>query len=99
MSVWHTDVAASSPEPTVSRSPVFDAANLPAGARFLKADLQVHTPLDPRFQPRLAGSGRDARAAAARDYLRAAKDRGVELVGVTEHNDVSWIDELRYARF
>jgi PHP family Zn ribbon phosphoesterase len=33
----------------------------------------------------------------ARRYLSRARQRGIELVGITEHNDVSWIDELRRA--
>ena len=35
------------------------------------------------------------RSALARAYLEKAKVRGIELVGVTVHNDVSWIEELR----
>lgn len=76
---------------------LFAAAAKTPGARFLKADLQVHTPLDPRFTPPLSGDGQSARADLARRYLEAAKDRGIELVGITEHNDVSWIDDLRFA--
>jgi hypothetical protein len=33
----------------------------------------------------------------AHEYLEAAKQRGIELVAITEHNDVSWIEVLRYA--
>jgi len=33
----------------------------------------------------------------ARAYIEKAWERGIELVGITEHNDVSWIDEMRYA--
>jgi len=66
-----------------------------AGARYLRADLQVHTPIDPAFNPR--PDPKADRRALARAYLEKAKDRGIELVGITEHNDVSWIDELRYA--
>jgi len=33
----------------------------------------------------------------ARAYIEKAKERGIELVGITEHNDVGWIDEMRYA--
>jgi hypothetical protein len=66
-----------------------------AGARYLRADLQVHTPVDPAFKPR-PDPGTDRRA-LARAYLERAKDRGIQLVGITEHNDVTWIDELRYA--
>jgi energy-coupling factor transporter ATP-binding protein EcfA2 len=76
---------------------LFTAADLTPGARFLKADIHVHTPIDTRFKPRPQSKDKTARAELARSYLQAAKDRGIELLGVTEHNDVSWIDELRYA--
>jgi PHP family Zn ribbon phosphoesterase len=66
------------------------------GARFLKADLQVHTPADPQFSG-TEPTGPNDRRALARAYLEKAQERGIELVGITEHNDVSWIDDLRYA--
>lgn len=68
-----------------------------AGARFLRTDLQVHTPIDPGFKPRPEPTDAAERRALARKYMETAKERGIELVGITEHNDVSWIDELRYA--
>lgn len=86
------------PSPETRFAPaLFAAAAQTPGARFLKADLQVHTPIDPQFAPRQKSNSQAARAEIARKYLRAAKDRGIELVGITEHNDVSWIDELRHA--
>lgn len=69
----------------------------PAGARFYRADLQIHTPIDPRFEPKPELASPDARRHCAREYVAAARDRGIELLGVTEHNDVSWINELRQA--
>lgn len=66
------------------------------GAKYLKADLQVHTPIDPDF-PESSPEGPLERMDLARRYLQAAKDKGIELVGITEHNDVTWIDELREA--
>jgi hypothetical protein len=96
---WHTRGASTTPPQTPFSSPVFAAAAEHAGARFLKADLQVHTPLDPRFKPRIDSHDKSGRAALATEYLKAAKDRGIDLVGITEHNDVSWIDELRYAAY
>lgn len=66
-----------------------------AGARFLRADLQVHTPIDRRFKPRPEPTAE--RRALAHKYIDAARQRGIDLVGITEHNDVSWIDELRHA--
>jgi hypothetical protein len=67
------------------------------GATFLRADLQVHTPIDPHFEPGPEPEEAVERLALAETYLSQAKDRGIELVGITEHNDVSWIDELRTA--
>lgn len=61
------------------------------------ADLQVHTPLDPRFQPSPEPRDPQARRELAEAYLAKAAERGVELVGITEHDDVSWLDELRAA--
>lgn len=72
-------------------------ADEPSGARYLRADLQVHTPIDPGFKPRPEPKDPAERRAVARKYMEKAKERGIELVGITEHNDVSWIDELRYA--
>jgi len=66
------------------------------GARYFRADLQVHTPADGRW-PGQNPSDPDERAKVARDYLSAAQMRGIEVVGITEHHDVSWIDELRHA--
>jgi ABC-type cobalamin/Fe3+-siderophores transport system ATPase subunit len=57
----------------------------------------VHTPLDPAFKPRPEAETTAERRSLARAYLEKAKARGIELVGITEHNDVSWIEELRYA--
>lgn len=70
--------------------------NVDRGASYFRADLQVHTPVDKRW-PGPAPTEPDARAELALTYLRAAKDRGIDLVGITEHHDVSWIDELRHA--
>lgn len=66
------------------------------GARYWRCDLQVHTPRDGRW-PGTEPRGEDERRAVARTYLEAAQARGVDVVGITEHHDVSWIDELRYA--
>lgn len=88
---WHRDTV------TVQSLVIPSPAFLPdRGARYFRADLQVHTPVDKRWpgpEPRDA----DARARLATSYLKAAKDRGIELVGITEHHDVSWIDTLRHA--
>lgn len=66
------------------------------GARYFRADLQVHTPVDNRW-PGAEPRDPDARSRLALSYLEAAKEQGVDLVGITEHHDVSWIDTLRHA--
>jgi energy-coupling factor transporter ATP-binding protein EcfA2 len=73
-----------------------DETEQASGARFLRADLQVHTPRDAGWSGARPKSS-DERREVARDYLQAAADRGIELVAITEHHDVSWIDDLRYA--
>lgn len=72
-------------------------SNETAGARYLRADLQVHTPVDSGFKPRPEPKDPTERRKVARAYIEKAKERGIELVGITEHNDVSWVEELRYA--
>lgn len=67
------------------------------GGRYLRADLQVHTPIDKAFERKPPPTRADERRALAAEYLGAARAQGIELVGITEHNDVSWIDDLRYA--
>lgn len=66
------------------------------GARYFRADLQIHTPKDPGW-PTSEPNDPDERRRVASDYLAAAKKRSIDLVAVTEHHDVSWIDELRHA--
>jgi len=84
--------------PTSALAPELAAALAETpGAVFLRADLQVHTPIDPAFDPGPEPRGPEARMDLARRYLARARERGIELVGITEHNDVSWIDELRRA--
>lgn len=65
-----------------------------SGARYWRADLQVHTPRDGRW-PGAEPRDPQERRALARTYLQAAADRGIQVVGITEHHDVSWIDDLR----
>jgi hypothetical protein len=77
-------------EPSIAPPPI------DVGARYWRCDLQIHTPRDQRW-PGEEPRGQDQRRELARKYLAAAQSRGVEVVGVTEHHDVSWIDELRYA--
>lgn len=69
------------------------------GANFLLADLHIHTPKDKGFK---CPSGLNTtlpadRKKVAEGYIKSALDKGISLLGITEHNDVSWIDEIREA--
>lgn len=70
------------------------------GATFKKADLHLHTPgTGQNFK---VGEGRDlsspeGRKAFAREYVRTARERGLDIIAITNHNDTSWIDLIREA--
>jgi hypothetical protein len=64
------------------------------GARFLRADLQLHTPVDRTFRAGAPVDRADERVAFAAAYVQRAIEQQLGLVAITEHNDVSWIDEL-----
>lgn len=68
-----------------------------SGARFRLADLQLHTPVDRNFRPGRHVDTPKQRADFAERYVAAALKRNLEVVAITEHNDVSWIDEIRDA--
>lgn len=64
----------------------------------MRADLQVHTPADGRFRfPGPVPASDEERLELATAYLTRARERGIGLVAITEHDDVSWIPILRTA--
>ncbi len=69
------------------------------GANFLLADLHVHTPKDKRFKcpSGINLNSPEGRKKVADDYIKSAQEKGIKVLGITEHNDVSWIDEIRDA--
>lgn len=69
------------------------------GANFLLADLHIHTPQDKRFTcpSGLNLNQKEDRRKVAEGYIKTARDKGINILGITEHNDVSWIDEIREA--
>ena len=73
--------------------------NQPNGANFLLADLHLHTPNDPQFTcpPGTDLESNHGKADFAAAYIKAAKDRGLSIIAVTEHNSVEWIDLIRNA--
>ena len=73
--------------------------NQPNGANFLLADLHLHTPDDPQFTcpPGTDLESNHGKANFAASYIKAAKDKGLSILAVTEHNSVEWIDLIRNA--
>ena len=76
-----------------------EVLNLPNGAHFYKCDLHTHTPSDKRFK-----SGKwpldteEQKYAFAQELVRyAQEDRELNILGVTEHNDVSWLPYVQEA--
>ena len=73
--------------------------NQPNGANFLLADLHLHTPDDLQFTcpPGTDIESERGKAGFAAAYIEAAKDKGLSILAVTEHNSVEWIDSIRNA--
>ena len=69
------------------------------GARFYRVDLHNHTPADPAFNcGNRAVDTEEQKKAFAREYVRFLKDeQGIEIVGIAEHNDVSWLPYIQDA--
>ncbi len=76
-----------------------DILKLPNGARFYRADLHNHTPRDPAFHcGGLPVDTDEQRRSFAREYVRYARlEQQLDIIGVTEHNDVSWLPYLQTA--
>ncbi len=71
----------------------------PNGAKFYRLDLHNHTPADASFHCRdFSIITQDEKEAFAREYVRFAKeDQGLDIIGITDHNDVDWVDLLQKA--
>ncbi|MFW6027128.1 MAG: PHP domain-containing protein, partial [Candidatus Woesearchaeota archaeon] len=66
------------------------------GANFLKADLHTHTPSDPHFTFQDFDPN-DRKEEFARIYVDQLIEKGMDIIGVTEHNSVEWIEILKDA--
>lgn len=69
------------------------------GANFHLADLHVHTPADSQYS--VAGgidvSTRGGREEFAEQFVERALAKELSVVGITDHNTVDWIDDIRDA--
>jgi predicted metal-dependent phosphoesterase TrpH/predicted ATPase len=62
------------------------SANL--GARFYKADFHVHTPESTDYK---------GKKIAPKDLVNDAVGKGLDILGVTDHNSADWVDGVRSA--
>ena len=71
--------------------------NLPNGARFYKCDLHTHTPADSRFNCEgWSIQTKEEKLAFACELVHYAHQvRGLDILGVTDHNDVSWLPYIQ----
>ncbi len=76
-----------------------DLLKLPNGARFYRADLHNHTPRDPAFHcDGMNVDTEEQKRAFAREYVRFARlVQGLDIIGITEHNDVLWLPYIQTA--
>jgi len=66
------------------------------GAKFYWADLHIHTPKWKSFSlpPDVDSNDKDE---IAKLYIEKARREEIKILGITEHNDVEWIDPIREA--
>ena len=69
---------------------VAELLDLPNGAQWLKADLHVHTPAS-------ADIAQEWMNATPADLVQIAIQKGVDVLGITDHNTASWCDGVREA--
>lgn len=69
------------------------------GANFYWADLHIHTPSWCHFKLPSGVNKEDEswKKAYAKKYIEKAQEKKITILGITEHNDVSWIDYIRDA--
>lgn len=65
------------------------------GAHYVKTDLQVHTPRDPRWK--LSCTTEDERTKFAEDFIAACRTAGLGAVAITDHHDFAFVPYIRAA--
>lgn len=66
-----------------------------SGAHFYRCDLQVHSPLELEFKPGADSKDAKAVSAAAEKWVDAATTAGLDVVALTDHNDVGFLDVVQ----
>lgn len=73
--------------------------SLPNGAHFYRVDLHNHTPADPSFHcGKFNLNNPDDCRKLAREYVRFAHEvQKIDILGITDHNNTSWIQHIQEA--
>lgn len=73
--------------------------SLPNGAHFYRVDLHNHTPADPGFHcGKYNLNNPEECRELAREYVRFAHEvQKIDILGITDHNDTSWIQQIQEA--
>lgn len=58
------------------------------GTRFRKSDLHIHTPASKCF-------AKDEKSITAAQIVEEAAKKGLEIIGISDHNDIAFIDDVR----
>lgn len=75
-----------------------DMEKRPAGAKFYRLDLHNHTPADRHFNcGNLPIDTEEQKTDYAREYIRFALDKKIEIIGITDHNSVEWLPYMQAA--
>lgn len=76
-----------------------DLINRENGANYLLCDLHVHSPDDEGYTTPddVDISSEEGKDEFASRFVESALEQGLEVVGITDHNSVKWIDRLREA--
>jgi hypothetical protein len=89
--------AASASKECAALRPDVDPTHIAPGARFWRCDLQVHSPLEPEFKPGVSAQDPEAVAAAAEKWVDAAVAAGLDVVSLTDHNEVHFLEAVQQA--
>src|SRR3989338_8358645 len=73
-----------------------DILKMHNGAKYCWADLHIHTPKWHRFSLP-SGVNKNDKDKIAKLYIEKTRKEGIKILGITEHNDVEWIDSIRKA--
>jgi len=71
-----------------------DDFKYPRGSEWRRWDLHTHTPLDPEWTNRPSLATAEEKESFAKQYIRCAKDKGLSVAAITDHNFCNDVNDL-----